>query len=126
MESTAFVVRAMLAVMPNEPTVEAAVTWLLKNRRGASWSNTRASAMTILALTDYLRISQELQADVAYSVSVNGRSLGERALKPSEALSAPVSWSIPEAELKSGRNTVEIRRTRGSAPLYFAVEGALL
>ena len=30
--------------------------WLVKNRRGAHWSNTRNTAITVLALNDYLQI----------------------------------------------------------------------
>ena len=30
------------------------MNWLVKNRRGAQWSNTRDTAIALLALNDYL------------------------------------------------------------------------
>ena len=74
-ESTALSLRALAAIDPKHRLVEPSMNWLVKNRRGAQWSNTRDTAMAILALTDYLRSSGELGGDVEYEVSVNGASI---------------------------------------------------
>jgi len=121
-EATAFVIRALVNAAPQNPQIDPAVTWLLKNRRGASWSNTRASAISLLALTDFLRLSGELKGDLSFEVAVNGRKLAEHTVKAGEGLKAPIRFSVPETALVAGVNTVELRRTGGTAPLYFAVE----
>ncbi len=121
-EATAFVVQALLASAPDNPVVEPAVTWLLKNRRGASWSNTRATAITLLALTDFLRASGELKAELSFEVTVNGRMVARNDFQSGEVLSGVKPIVIPEEILKAGTNTVEIQRTAGTAPMYFSVE----
>ena len=42
--------------------IEPVTNWLIKNRRGAQWSNTRDTAIVVLTLNDYLRTSGEVQA----------------------------------------------------------------
>ncbi|MDB6022442.1 MAG: Large extracellular alpha-helical protein, partial [Pedosphaera sp.] len=49
-EATAFALRAMLAIDPQNKLVEPVTNWLIKNRRGAQWSNTRDTAITVLAM----------------------------------------------------------------------------
>lgn len=49
-EATATALRALLAIDPDHELVEPVMNWLVKNRRGAQWSNTRDTAMVVLAL----------------------------------------------------------------------------
>ncbi len=60
-EATAFALRALLAVDPQNRLIEPVANWLIKNRRGAQWNNTRDTAIVVLALNDYLRVSGELK-----------------------------------------------------------------
>ncbi len=121
-EATAFAMRAVLGSTPRDPRVDEAVFWLLKNRRGASWSNTRSTAISILALADYLRERRELQSDLSYDVLVNGTSIGRGTVKAGDLPGAPVRLAVPEDVAKAGTNQVVIRRMSGSGPLYFSVE----
>ncbi|MDA2933003.1 hypothetical protein MYX82_01530 [Acidobacteria bacterium AH-259-D05] len=59
-ETTAFALKALLTIDPENPLIEPVTNWLIKNRRGAQWSNTRDTAIVLLALNDYLRESGEL------------------------------------------------------------------
>ena len=61
-EATAFSLRALLTIDPENKLIAPATNWLIKNRRGSHWSNTRDTAITILALNDYLKISGELKS----------------------------------------------------------------
>ena len=121
-ESTAFALQALMAIDPKNALVEPAMNWLVKNRRGAQWNNTRDSAIAILALNDYLRASGELAGDLSYELSVNGRTIASRHITPSEILGAPSRFAIDPALVRDA-NEIRIHRTGGSAPIYFAVEG---
>src|SRR4030095_1646691 len=44
-EATSFALRALLAIDPKNKLVEPVTNWLVKNRRGAQWSNTRDTAI---------------------------------------------------------------------------------
>jgi uncharacterized protein YfaS (alpha-2-macroglobulin family) len=63
-ESTAFALRALVAIDPQNKLIEPIMNWLVKNRRGAQWSNTRDTAITVLAMNDYLWASGELAPDL--------------------------------------------------------------
>lgn len=73
-EATAFALRAMLAIDPQNKLVEPVTNWLVKNRRGAQWSNTRDTAIVVLTLNDYLKVTGEVSSPSGYELLVNGRS----------------------------------------------------
>jgi hypothetical protein len=119
-ETTAFALRALLAVEPTSPLAEQAVNWLLQNRRGAQWSNTRDTAIAILALDGWLEKSGEVARDVEYELTVNGKVVGRRKIGASEMLSAPAEFAIPAAEVKDGKNEIRLKKIAGEGPLYLA------
>jgi alpha-2-macroglobulin len=121
-ESTAMALRALSAIDPQHRLVEPAMNWLIRNRRGAQWSNTRDTAIAVLALNDYLTASGELSGDVAWEVEVNGVSVASRTVRQAEMLSAPSRFVVPESAVRDGMNQVTIRRTSGDGPLYLGAE----
>lgn len=123
-ESTAFALQALVAIDPQNELVEPVMNWLAKNRRGARWNNTRDTAISILALTDYVKASGEVAGDVAYEVTVNGRVIASKTITAAEALRTPNRFTV-EPGLVADANEIRIRRTGGrpDAPLYFAAEG---
>ena len=121
-EGTAFALRALLAIDPKNPLIEPVTNWIIRNRRGAQWSNTRDTAMTVLALNDYLRQSGELAADAAYEVRVNGQTVANRTVNASDVLSAPSQFEIDRKLILDGANEIRILRKGGNGPLYFATQ----
>jgi len=116
-EATAFGLMALLAIEPESELITPVMNWLVKNRRGAQWRNTRDTAMAVLALTDYLGHTGELGESVGYSVSVNG---GPAAEGSADAAGTGIH-SFGTEVLNEGENTVTIRRTRGDGPLFFSL-----
>lgn len=120
-EATAFVLRALLAVDPQNRLVEPASNWLIKNRRGSQWSNTRDTAIAVLTFNDYLRVSGELASDFAYDLTINGSSVASGNVRPENILSAPAQFKIDQNLIRNGLNEISIRRKAGKGPIYFAV-----
>lgn len=118
-ETTAFVLQALVTIDPKHKLVEPAMNWLVKNRRGAQWSNTRDTAIAVLSLNDYLRASGETIRDVSYEVSVNGRAIATKTVTAKDILSAPSRFSVDPSLL--AETTQEIR-IRSNAPVYFSAE----
>lgn len=118
-EATAFALRALLAIEPGHELIEPVTNWLVKNRRGAQWSNTRDTAIVVLAMTDYLRVSGELKPDVAFDVLVNDKLVATRTVKPEDALSGPSTFAIDPQLLRDGANSVRIVRKGGAGAIYF-------
>ncbi len=121
-ETTSTALRALLAIDPQSKLIEPVTNWLIKNRRGAQWSSTRDTAITVLALNDYLRKSGELKTQLQYELFVNGNSITTRTITPEEVFSAPSQYTIDRKYIKDGMNEVRIVRKSGGGPLYFAAQ----
>jgi uncharacterized protein YfaS (alpha-2-macroglobulin family) len=120
-EATAFALRALLAIDPQNKLIEPVTNWLLKGRRGAQWSNTRDTAITVLALNDYLRVTKELSPELEYEVTVNGTSIAKRKVSGAEVFAAPSRFAVDTKLIKDGANDIRIQR-KGEGPVYFAAE----
>jgi len=121
-EATAFALRALMAIDPTNQLVEPVSNWLIKNRRGAQWNNTRDTAIVVLALNDYLRASGELKADASFKIFVNGRQVAERKISGADIFNAPSQFAI---DPKLIQDTNEIRIVSSSkdnraTALYFS------
>lgn len=119
-EATAFALRALLAIDPTNELVEPVANWLIKNRRGAQWNNTRDTTIAVLALNDYLRASGELKSDTTFRILVNGSQVAERHVSGAEIFSAPSRFAI-DPKLIADTNEIQIVRVGGAGPLYFSV-----
>ncbi len=121
-EATSFALRALLAIDPQNKLIEPVTNWLIKNRRGAQWSNTRDTAIVVMTLNDYLRITKEISPQLGYELLVNGNSVASKTITADEALSAPSQFEISRELLRDGANEITIRRTNGSGPVYFSAQ----
>ena len=121
-ETTAFALQAFVTIDPKNKLVEPVMNWLVKNRRGTRWNNTRDTAIALLAMNEYLERSGELAGDVSYEVSVNDKVIATKTLTAKDVLGAPSRFSVDPALLAEARQEVRIRRTSGKSPLYFAAE----
>jgi uncharacterized protein YfaS (alpha-2-macroglobulin family) len=121
-EATAFVLRALLSIDPQNKLVEPVTNWLIKNRRGAQWSNTRDTAIVVLTLNDYLRKSGEIQPVIGYDLVVNGTVVTSKQITAAEALSAPTKFAISRELVRDGANEISIVRKNGTGPLYFSAQ----
>lgn len=119
-ETTSFVLRALLAIDPQNKLIEPVTNWLVKNRRGAQWSNTRDTAIVVLTLNDYLRVSGEVQPAMSYQLVVNGNTVATKQITAEDALSAPSKFAISRELLRDGANEISIVRNSGSGPIYFS------
>ena len=119
-EATSFALRALLAVDPRNKLIEPVTNWLVKNRRGAQWSNTRDTAIVVLTLNDYLRVSGEVQPMMSYQLLVNGNAVASKQITADDALSAPSQFAISRELIHDGPNEISIVRKSGSGPIYFS------
>ena len=120
-EATAMMVRALVARDPANPIVERAVRWLLANRSGGYWWNTKQTAMALYGLLDYLRARREQPSRFTMDVFVNGEAAGSHTFTPE-------SWTAPDpivvsAPGREGANQVRLVR-RGEGAVYWSATAA--
>ncbi len=117
-ETTALTLLALLELDPKNPLIEPAANWLLLNRRGIHWSNTRETAFAVLALTRYLHDRGGLDATGEVDVLVNGTVVQHVKFAPGALLETPLRVEAPVKFLRPGENQIELRRTAGTSPVY--------
>jgi hypothetical protein len=110
----------LLAVDPKSDLIEPAMNWLVKNRRGARWSNTRDTAFALLAIDRYLASTKQLGTATSFEVAVNGKSVA--LVEDATALDGVMNFEVDQELIKGGANRITVRRTSGDSPLYVAAE----
>lgn len=96
--STALALRALVRVQPEHLLLPQTVSWLMTARQNGYWETTQQSAWSILALTDFMLASGELEADFDYEVALNSTIIAtERASR--ENLTVPVTVTVGMANL---------------------------
>jgi uncharacterized protein YfaS (alpha-2-macroglobulin family) len=120
-EATAFALKALLTIDPKHPLIEPVTNWLIKNRRGAQWSNTRDTAIVVLAMNDYLKVSGELKPELEFAVFVNGSKIADKKVSGADVFNAPSRFTVDPKLIKDGANEIRIRR-KGDGAIYFAAE----
>jgi len=79
--TTATMLRALLALDPQSPLITKTVRYLMLNRLGGYWRTTQETAQVLIALTDYLAQSRELEANFTYEVFVDGKSVAKETVR---------------------------------------------
>lgn len=69
-EISAIVLQALLKVNPESPQADKVADFIIHNRTGRYWENTKTTSQVILAMSDYVR-TKTIQAEPDYDLLVN-------------------------------------------------------
>jgi uncharacterized protein YfaS (alpha-2-macroglobulin family) len=117
-EVTAQVMQALLAVKNNPVKIQRAVNWLMANREDRGWSSSKDTASAVMALTEYLKQTKELDPKYSLTVKVNGKDVKTMNFTKKDAFLDPVTITVPAADLKAGDNEIELVKN-GTGNLYW-------
>jgi len=124
-EATAYAVKFLSQLSPNDALLPRAVLWLVRHREeGYYWYSTKQTAMVVYGVTDYLKASKELEPAFNAEVFVNGRSVLSRRFTAQDVTAVvPITLHLEKPTDVSAANKVEIRKN-GSGRLYWSVRGS--
>ena len=112
-ETTATVLKLLTRAHPDSALLIKAARWLVAHRnQGFWWSSTKQTAMVVYGLTDYLKLTGELNADLVAGVSVDESSILTKHLTAEEDARVVLPG-------KSAKERVELTRA-GSGRLYWS------
>ena len=121
-EATAYAVKLLTHERKDSPLLPKAALWLVNHRNeGYWWSSSKQTAMVIYGLLDYLKATNELDADFSATVSVNGQVAATQKFTAGSPM-APPEIFLDESKLQPGSNRVSIT-TSGKGRLYYSVAG---
>lgn len=108
--TTAIVLRAITWTDPENSLLPQAVRWLTMARSSGRWESTQENVWAILALSDYMSSSGELEAAYSYQLSINGDVAAEGSVDET-SLDVPRVVAMPMNVLTAGGDTyVDIER----------------
>jgi hypothetical protein len=88
-------------------------------RRGGIWETTQETAWSLIALTDWMLETGELEADYEFTADLNGDEIAAGQATP-ENVQESTKIKIPVAELVTdATNTLTIARSDGNGRLYY-------
>ncbi len=119
--STALVVMALSRADPKNAMLANAVRWLMTARRQGHWETTQETAWAVLALTEYMQASGELNGNYTYQVLVNGKLLGGDNKVDKSNIDQPLTMTVPIKDLVlDAANELLITRGPGDGKLYYS------
>jgi uncharacterized protein YfaS (alpha-2-macroglobulin family) len=125
--STAIVLAALSRLDPGNALGPNTVRWLMAARKEGYWETTQETAWSILALTDWMAATGELEGAYNWQVVVNGKMLGEGSVDR-QNIDQAVKLQIEVAQLLADEaNRVVIERfpaegqDQGSGRLYYSM-----
>lgn len=118
---------ALLALTRAEPThalLPGTVRWLLQARRGDVWSTTQETVWSLLAFTEWMQATGELDGNYEFTVTLNGSELTAGAVTPEQIRTdftdPEQALIVPVADLDAQNlNRLEIVRGAGDGALYY-------
>ena len=118
--TTAIVLNAFTQLEPNSPITANAVRWLMAHREKGHWYTTQETAWSLIALTNWMRASNEYDTNYAYAIGLNGELLDEgNAAK--ENLTETVNLKVELDDLlKETANYLVFTRGDGTGNLYYS------
>ncbi|MDE3096257.1 MAG: Ig-like domain-containing protein [Chloroflexota bacterium] len=120
-QTTAQVLQAFTAFHPDNPLVDGTLRWLMVARKDGHWESPHDTAVSLLAITDFMLVRKDAQASFTYSVDLNGsRKLAGKADKGKVRQEDSVVIQMKDL-LKDVTNDLRIQRSPASAAgrLYY-------
>ncbi len=118
-QGTAFAVKALLNIEGNSDLISKAINWLMKKKQGYSWRSTQETSTVLFALTDYLKITKELDPEYSVKVFLNGKEVAQKDFSSSDVYKESQNFKFSNADLKKRKNVLRIEKS-GKGKLYFS------
>jgi uncharacterized protein YfaS (alpha-2-macroglobulin family) len=117
--STAIILDALTKLDPGNALIPNVVRWLMIARQEGIWETTQETAWALIALTDWMAFTGELEGQYDYAVALNGNLLDEGRVTP-ETIDQSVKLRVDVADLLSDvTNYLTISRGDGPGRLYY-------
>lgn len=118
-EATATALKALARRDPSNALLDRGVRWLMLNRSGGYWYNTKQTAMALYGLLEVLRGRNETPQNFSVDVHINGTVVGTQTFTPASLTAPdPITFSVPARE---GTNAVRLVN-KGGGTLYWSAQ----
>lgn len=116
--STAIAILALSRLDPGNVNLPGAIRGLMAARREGHWSTTQETAWAVLALTEAMEATGELEADYRYTVTLNQAQLGKGEVG-ADNIDQATTLNAPAKDLKPGQSNPLTIRREGKGLVYY-------
>lgn len=117
--TTAIVLDALIKLRPESDLLPNVVRWLMTARTADAWETTQETAWAVMALTDWMVATGELNPDYTYSAALNGEMLTEGEATPANVRDS-IDLVVEVGQLLQDQaNALVIERGEGPGTLYY-------
>ncbi|MCA1553275.1 MAG: hypothetical protein LC737_02735, partial [Chloroflexi bacterium] len=103
------------------PLLVNATRWLMTVRKAGHWDTTQETAWTVLALTEYMQATGELNGNYTYQVLLNGKLQGGDVKVDKSNIDLPKLLTVSIKDLvQDAANELLITRSAGDGKLYYS------
>ena len=118
--STAIILDTLARLDPENALIPNVVRWLMVARREGIWETTQETAWALIALTDWMVETGELEADYDYSVLLNNDEVVSGSVTP-EKVQDSLKLQVAVADLAAqASNLLTVARADGNGRLYYS------
>lgn len=117
--TTAAILEAMVMMNPESDLIPNVVRYLVSARTADHWETTQETAWSVMALTDWMEVSGELQPDYDFSVALNDETLITDAVTQA-TVSQTRQLEVDVLEMIQGEvNELVFQRSDGDGNMYY-------
>ena len=113
----------MAQLSPNDPILPKAVLWMMRYRNEGYWESTKQTATVLFGVTEYLKVSKELNASFDAELYVNGKQALTRHFTAEDATSGVSATAHLPYSAVADANNIEVRKS-GAGRLYWQARGS--
>jgi alpha-2-macroglobulin len=117
--TTAIALQALVMTNPDSDLIPNVVRYLIVMRQADAWETTQETAWAVMALTDWMVVTGELQPDYTYSATLNGETLTEGTATTENATESQELVVQVSDLLMDEANILNIERSDGNGVLYY-------
>lgn len=117
--TTALALLALTRTTPESELLPNAVRWLMVARNGDHWETTQENVWGVIALTDWMLLTGELQGDYDYNLNLNREGIAEGTVTPDNVREGQELRIAISDLLKDEVNRLVISRDEGPGALYY-------
>lgn len=117
--TTAMVLGMLTELRPDNELIPNVVRYLMVMRRADAWSTTQETVWSLMALTDWMLISEELKGDYDYTVTFNGEELISQSINAQNVRDEQTVYVDVADMVRGEANRIVFDRTAGTGNLYY-------
>jgi uncharacterized protein YfaS (alpha-2-macroglobulin family) len=117
--TTATVLGALIELDPENALLQQAVRWLMVSRSADHWETTQETAWALMALTDWMVLTGELEPDYRMLASLNGDSLLDEQATPANVRETYELRVAVADLLADAPNVLELTHGEGPGAMYY-------